>query len=170
MSPISDVTLRRLTADDAAVYRPFRLAALRATPAAFTSTWTEEEARPPGWSAQRLAANFILGAFGPDLCGTAGLSLPPRTQERHKATLFGMAVAASRGGRGIGRQLVEAILDHAAALPHVTQVILSVSEGNEAAVRLYRACGFTVYGREPRAVMIEGEAIAKLHMIRMLGS
>ncbi|MBN9531550.1 MAG: hypothetical protein J0H82_35460 [Alphaproteobacteria bacterium] len=48
------------------------------------------------------------------------------------------------------------------------QVILSVSAGNEAAERLYRGCGFEVYGREPRAVMMDGLAIAKLYMILML--
>jgi RimJ/RimL family protein N-acetyltransferase len=160
--------LRRLAAADASAYHAFRIAALRATPSAFTSTWQEEAARPLQWSIRRIETNFILGAFDGVLCGTAGLSVPVRLQERHKATLFGMAVAASHAGRGIGRRLVEAIISHAAGQPHVTQVILSVSAGNEAAERLYRGCGFEVYGREPRAVMMDGLAIAKLHMILML--
>lgn len=167
-SPISDVTLRRLTAGDVAVYRTFRLGALRATPSAFTSSWAEEEARSPAWSVQRLEANFILGAFAPDLCGTAGLSVPTRVQERHKATLFGMAVAAGVAGRGIGRRLVDGILAHAASLPHVRQVILSVTAGNASAERLYLGCGFTAYGREPRAVLVDGEFFDKLLMVRML--
>lgn len=167
--PISDIHLRRLTAADVALYRDFRIAALRATPSAFTSSWAEEAARPLSWSLQRLEANFILGAFDGDrLCGTAGLSVPARVQERHKALLFGMAVAASHGGRGIGRLLVDDLLGRAAAMPHVTQVTLSVTAGNPAAERLYRGCGFTVYGREPRAVCIGGEFFDKLLMVRML--
>ncbi len=169
--PISDIRLRRLVAADVALYRDFRIAALRATPSAFTSSWAEEAARPLPWSLQRLEANFILGAFdGERLCGTAGLSVSARIQERHKALLFGMAVAAGHGGRGIGRLLVDDLLARAAAMPHVTQVTLSVTAGNAAAERLYRACGFTVYGREPRAVCIDGEFFDKLLMVRMLAS
>lgn len=167
--PISDIRLRRLGADDVALYRDFRIAALRATPSAFTSSWDEEAARPLPWSLQRLETNFILGAFdGQVLCGTAGLSVSARVQERHKALLFGMAVPATHGKRGIGRRLVDDLLVRAAAMPHVRQVTLSVTAGNAAAERLYAACGFTIYGREPRAVFIEGEFFDKLLMVRML--
>ncbi len=141
---------------------------MRATPEAFTSTWAEEEARPLDWSLRRLEANFLLGAFAPELCGTAGLSVPTRLQERHKATLFGMAAAPGHAGQGIGRRLVAGILAHAATLPHVRQVILTVTAGNEAAERLYRTCGFETYGREPRAVFVDGRFFDKLMMVRML--
>ncbi len=96
--------------------------------------------------------------------------MPARAQERHKATLFGMAVAAGHAGRGIGRLLVDGILAHAATLPHVTQVILTVTAGNTVPERLYRACGFTTYGREPRAVFVDGRYFDKLMMVRMLRS
>lgn len=60
------------------------------------------------------------------------------------------------------RVLVEA--RHAGLL----QVVLTVSEGNGPAERLYRSCGFATFGREPRAVIVGGCAIAKLHMICIL--
>lgn len=172
MSPTDEtgVPVRRLHPDDAAAYRPFRLRELRRSPSAFTSTHTEESAHPLSWWVERLAGpDVVLGAFDAtaSLVGTAGLSLFTRRQERHKGTLFGMAVAAHVAGRGIGRQLVQEVLAEARCR-NLLQVALTVSAGNTVAGRLYRSCGFEVWGHEPRAVMVEGRAITKVHMVRIL--
>ena len=100
--------LRRLIRDDAAEYHAFRLAQLAASPTSFTSTAEEERAKPLSWAADRIAPSgclhdFILGAFDRAgvLVGITGLSVPEQLQARHKATLFGMAVAAEV--RGLNR-------------------------------------------------------------------
>jgi ribosomal protein S18 acetylase RimI-like enzyme len=169
------IAIRRLSVADAECYRAFRLAALEHTPTAFTSSHAEESSKPLSATAARLAAaqhgsGALLGAFtgARDLVGTAGLSVPAREQERHKGTLFGMAVAPEASGRGIGRSLVQQILRVAAEDDRLRQVILTVSEGNTAAIRLYASCGFTVWGREPQAVIVDGVPVAKLHMARIL--
>ncbi|MFJ7249794.1 GNAT family N-acetyltransferase [Kitasatospora sp. NPDC098652] len=171
------VTVRRLGVADAEPYRAFRLTALRETPTAFTSSHAEERDRPIAATLARLAdaeqgPGALLGAFDPDgtLLGTAGLRVGRRGQERHKATLYGMAVARPAGGRGIGRALVDGVLAVAAEDGLLRQVLLTVSEGNEPALRLYTACGFRVWGREPAAVLVDGRPVAKLHMIRPLGA
>ncbi|TDD72917.1 GNAT family N-acetyltransferase [Actinomadura rubrisoli] len=168
------VVLRRLGEDDAERYRAFRLRALRDFPAAFTSSFEEESARPLSATVRRLVPpgrpdDAVLGAFDAagDLVGSAGIAVPPRRQERHQATLFGMAVAPHAGGQGVGRALVERILEIAASAG-LLQVGLTVSEGNLPAERLYRSCGFEVWGREPRALLVGGRPVAKLHMVRML--
>ncbi|MEU8513491.1 GNAT family N-acetyltransferase [Kitasatospora sp. NPDC048722] len=171
-SEADGVTVRLLGAGDAEVYRTFRLEALRETPEAFTSSYEEERAKPVAASVRCLAEGAVLGAFAADggLIGTAGLRMRARSQERHKATLFGMAVARAAGGRGVGRSLVERTLELASARDELKQVLLTVSEGNEAALRLYTSCGFEVWGREPRAVLAGGRAVTKLHMVRFLDS
>ncbi|WP_433432486.1 GNAT family N-acetyltransferase [Nonomuraea sp. CA-141351] len=173
--PPERITVRRLTVEDAEEYRSFRLEALRHAPSAFTSSYGEESTKPLSATIERLAAvgrphDAVVGAFdsGSNLLGIAGLAVPARRQERHKATLFGMAVAPHATGQGIGKVLVRRVLDLAAAIDGVVQVCLTVSEGNLPAERLYSSCGFQVWGREPRAVIIDGTAIAKLHMVRML--
>ncbi|MFH9347810.1 GNAT family N-acetyltransferase [Kitasatospora sp. NPDC017646] len=167
--------IRRLGVADAEPYRAFRLAALRGTPSAFTSGYAEERAKPITDTIRRLAEaehgpGVLLGAFGDDgaLVGTAGLRVKQRSQERHKATLYGMAVAGPAGGRGIGGALVDRALAVAADDARLRQVLLTVSEGNEPALRLYTSRGFEVWGREPRAVLVDGRAVAKLHMVRLL--
>ncbi|MFI6741012.1 GNAT family N-acetyltransferase [Nonomuraea sp. NPDC050451] len=168
------VTVRKLGVDDAAEYRAFRLEALRAAPTAFTSSYEEESAKPLSATIERLATagrpdDAVVGAYDAGrLVGIAGLSVPVRRQERHKATLFGMAVSAHATGRGIGKVLVQRVLEIAAAVDGLAQVGLTVSEGNLPAERLYRSCGFEAWGREPRAVIVGGRSIVKLHMVRML--
>ncbi|MER7842491.1 GNAT family N-acetyltransferase [Kitasatospora sp. NPDC096077] len=171
------VTVRRLGVADAEPYRAFRLTALRETPSAFTSGYAEERAKPLAATLARLAGaeqgpGALLGAFGPDgiLLGTAGLRVGRREQERHKATLYGMAVARAAAGRGIGRALVDRVLAVAAEDGRLRQVLLTVSEGNEPALRLYTSRGFEVWGREPRAVLVDGRPVTKLHMIRPLAA
>jgi len=170
-----DIVIRRLGVADAEDYRAFRLTALRETPTAFTSSFVEENSKPLSATVARLAAfepgpGALIGAFNPtgELIGSAGLDIPGRRQERHKATLFGMAVLGTATGRGVGRVLVQRILQIAKADEKLYQVALTVSEHNEPARRLYTSCGFAVWGREPRAVVVDGTAIAKLHMLHML--
>jgi RimJ/RimL family protein N-acetyltransferase len=79
-----------------------------------------------------------------------------------------MAVAPCATGQGIGKALVRQILDLAAGVGGLVQVVLTVSEGNQPTERLYRSCEFEVWGREPRAVIVDGHPVAKLHMVRML--
>ncbi len=171
-SPAKAIAIRRLAERDAAAYRHLRLETLRETPAAFTASYVEEVERPLPWTVARLtlpAPNCTLGAFLADskLVGIAGLGVPDRMQERHKGMLFGMAVARESRGLGIGRALVQSVLEEA-RLAGLTQLVLLVSEGNTGAERLYRSLGFTEWGREPRAAVVEGRAVNKLHMIRMI--
>lgn len=163
------ISLRVLGSADASEYRAFRLEALRLTPAAFTSTYVEAVDQPLELMVQRLTTDVTLGAFdGERLVGIAGMTVGRRQQVRHKATLFGMAVAPEVKGKGVGKALVTRIIELATATDGLRQVVLTVSEGNVAAERLYRSCGFEQWGREPAAVVVDGLPVAKLHMIRWL--
>jgi RimJ/RimL family protein N-acetyltransferase len=169
------ITVRKLKAADAAEYRQFRLCALRDSPTAFTSSFAEEAAKPLRVTVERLEPagrphDAVFGAVdgAGTLVGTAGLAVYPSAHERHKGRLFGMAVAQPVTGRGIGRLLVRHVLDNAAAIDGLLQVGLTVSEGNRPAERLYQSCGFEVWGREPRAIVVAGEPVAKLHMVHTL--
>jgi ribosomal protein S18 acetylase RimI-like enzyme len=163
-----------LTREDAVPYRDFRLAALQQSPTAFTSSYAEERQRPLAWTRDRLAAvgcapDLLLGAFDASdrLVGTAGLAVPWRSQERHLGMLFGMAVAPELFGQGIGRRLVAEIIDHAVRVD-LAQVELTVSEDNTAAAGLYTSYGFRVWGRQERAVIVDGRPVTKLHMVKMI--
>lgn len=160
--------IRRLTPADADAYRALRLRALRDHPEAFTSSWEEDCAKPPADSAARLASpqQRHWGAFdGATLQGIVGLELLPRAKERHKGHVVGMYVAPECAGKGVGKALLAAVLAAAEDLG-LSDLVLTLSEGNAAALRLYQAAGFVAFGTEPRAIRVDGRAIGKIHMHR----
>jgi RimJ/RimL family protein N-acetyltransferase len=162
--------LTRLAPEHAAEYRAFMLHAYAQHADAFTSSAGERALLPLVWWQARLtpaidADEMVFGALlDATLVGVAGLSFEKREKARHKATLFGMAVADAAQGRGLGRQLVDMVLDHARARAGVSVVQLTVTEGNHAAEALYRRCGFVPFGVEPMAVKVGESYVSKIHM------
>ena len=161
--------LHRLTAADAAAYRDLRLQGLHDHPEAFGASWADEAARPLPWFADRLDRNAVFGADGADggLAGVAGLVIPESPKLRHKGTLWGMFVRPEAQGAGLGRVLVAGVLAHAGTV--VEEVQLTVGACNEAAVRLYSGAGFRTYGRELRALKLDGRYYDSLLMARPVG-
>ncbi|HTQ34656.1 MAG TPA: GNAT family N-acetyltransferase [Stellaceae bacterium] len=150
------VTLRRLTAEDAALYRDIRLEGLTNSPEAFASTFESEQERPPEWFAARLTDAHVLGAFTDGrLVGVAGFYVQPGPKHAHKGMLWGMYVRPACRGAGVGRVLVEAIIAH--ARQHVELLQLFVVSDNLPARSLYARLGFTEYGIERHATKYLGE-------------
>lgn len=163
--------IRRLARGDAPAYRNLMLEAYAAHPEAFTASVEEREVLPLAWWERRAsgdddAEEITLGAFddGGQLVGVAGLRTMKRPKTRHKADLYGMYVQAGHTGRGIGRALVDAVLDEARARAGLRIVQLTVTEGNREARSLYERCGFVSFGVEPYAIAVDGGHAAKVHM------
>lgn len=162
--------VRRLVPAQAGAYRALMLDAYARHPDAFTSSVAQREALPLSWWENRLdsglqALELVLGAFAGDtLAGVAGLSFESRDKVRHKATLFGMYVPDAHRRAGLGQSLVQAALAQARARAGVRQVLLTVTQGNQAAQGLYERCGFRAFGVEPRAVAVGDGHVDKVHM------
>ena len=151
-------TIRALGPDDADAYRRIRLDALRLHPEAFGAAYEDEMQLDLARFAERLATTGLtrFGGFAQaEPVGLVGLQIPAGAKERHKAHLFSMYVDAAHRRSGLAQQLVEAVISgarHAGAI--VLQ--LSVTVGNAPAQRLYRRMGFSVYGVERRAFLVDG--------------
>ena len=148
------------------------LEAYAAVPDAFTSTAEERANEPDAWWAQRIAGpperGAAYGAFlsGDKLCGAVAVEYASKPKTAHKAHLIGMYVRSARRGRGFGRALVDAVLDHARQRPGTETITLTVTEGNDAAIALYAACGFVEFGQEPMAIRGADGFKTKVHMWR----
>ncbi|HEY3910760.1 MAG TPA: GNAT family N-acetyltransferase [Stellaceae bacterium] len=154
MSP-AEVKIRRLLAEDAALYREIRLEALERDPDAFGSTFGEESAEPLQWFADQIADSTMLGAFdGDDLLGIVGFFTRHARKEAHKGVLWGMYVRPRARSGGLGKRLVEAVIDHARQCVEVVQ--LNVIRDNEPAHRLYARLGFVEYGLERNSLKQNG--------------
>lgn len=161
------MNIRRLKAGDAQAYRQLMLQAYALHPQAFTSSVTERAKLPINWWESRLGSrlDILLGAFvEQDLVGIVGLALEPQEKARHKALLFGMYVADKQRQRGLGYQLVQAALAEARRHRFLRLVQLTVTVGNDPAVKLYQRCGFVLYGLEPMAICVGDEYHDKIHM------
>ena len=156
--------VRLLTPADATLYRSLRLRALREHPDAFTSSWEEDRDQPLEAAAARLAQHAFWGAYrGGELYGMVGLERESRAKNRHKATVVGMYVAPEVARQGAGRALMQALLAHAREAG-VQSLVLTVTDGNAAATRLYESVGFRGFGIEPDAIRVEGRSCSKNHM------
>ena len=151
--------VRRLAETDAQALRRLRLEALMMTPEAFLSSHEEEAERPSDWfraAARGTARNASFGAFDDDgsLVGMAGFVAGERLKDRHKGTLVAVYVQPGFRGRGLARQLVRAVIAHAAGKVVVLQA--TVGAANTSARELYAALGFVRYGTEPKAMLVDG--------------
>ena len=104
------------------------------------------------------------------LVAMAGISRETRAKQRHRSSIWGVYVSPAHRGRGFGRSVVAACVDHASTWPKIEWVTLSVSAEGEAARSLYESLGFTTWGTEPDALRIDGAAIAQHHMVLRLST
>lgn len=158
--------IRRLAVPDVSAYRALRLRALREHPEAFTSSYEEDAAQPLQVTEARLASSSFAawGAFeGDALLGMIGLERERRSKNRHKGTVVGMYVAPEALGLGLGRELLAALVAHARETG-LQSLVLTVTEGNAPAQRLYEGAGFRSFGVEPDAIRVGGQSFGKNHM------
>lgn len=142
---------------------------------AFTSTAEDRKAEPESFWVKRIAdptgMSAALGAFEADeLVGTVALEFSAKPKTKHKALVIGMYVAPAYRGMKTGRALLSAALDHAKNRAGVLLVTLTATEGNEAAINLYQAASFKVFGVEPMAILTPSGYKAKVHMWLPLSS
>ena len=163
----ADIEIRRLGAGDAETFRDIRLEALARNPEAFGSTFEAEKEKPLSWFSDRLGVSHVHGAFhAATLIGIAALVIQQSAKMAHKGALVSMYVQPQARRLGVGRRLVEAIID--TARRHVELVQLTVVTGNEAALRLYTGLGFVQYGLEKKALKQGGRYYDEILMAKDL--
>ncbi|MDM7884634.1 GNAT family N-acetyltransferase [Curtobacterium sp. RHCKG23] len=140
------IELRRVTAEDWAVWRPVRLAALADAPQAFGSRLGDWQDAPEHRWRTRLSlpgAVDLLAVEDDDVVGMA--SGVPDADDPALAELVSMWVAPDARGRGTVALLVDAIARSLTA-QGVEQLELSVMPDNDRARRAYERIGFTATG------------------------
>lgn len=167
--------IRPLKTEDASAYRALMLEGYRLASDAFTSAPEERSNESLIWWEHRVqdpnGLSRAFGAFdGGVLVGTVALECSAKVKTRHKAVIVGLYVSATVRQCGLGLGLIETAIAHARTLTHVTMLSLTVTEGNEPAIRLYASLGFQSFGIEPRAIFNGTDYKSKIHMYLILSS
>jgi RimJ/RimL family protein N-acetyltransferase len=167
----NDAIIRLLTENDAQAYANLRREALLDSPLAFASSpgddiaSTVESVRE---ILQRGPDSIIFGAFSNHLVGSAGMYRDKHLKSAHKAHLWGMYVTPDFRRKGVGVQLVDAVVQYARTRPGVRWLHLAVSSAAPEAKRLYERAGFQSWGTEPEALRHEDHVVDEYHMALQL--
>ncbi|MBT7648809.1 MAG: GNAT family N-acetyltransferase, partial [Rhodospirillaceae bacterium] len=144
-----------------------RLEALEGHLESFGARLEDESSKALDEVGQRLDRSAVFGVFDGDvLAGVAGWYAMPGAKQAHRGALWGMYVRPGHRHRGIGKMLVDQVIDDATGT--VEQMHLSVVVGNTAAMGLYKSTGFTSYGVEPHAAKIGDTYVDEVLMVRPL--
>ena len=167
------ISVRQLTAADVESLRELRLEGLRLHPEAFGSTYDFEKDQPldryTGWPTN----SAVFGAYqNSELIGTASFTQFSGLKDSHKGLLRAMYVRPTHRRSGAGRQLVQAIIEH--ARQKVEQLQLAVVSTNQPALRLYQSFGFRQYCLERNALkhnnLYSDEILMSLDLTSLLSS
>jgi ribosomal protein S18 acetylase RimI-like enzyme len=144
------ITIEPITHENKELFKAVRLCALQESPSAFGSTYARESefsesewmARLERWSGVKGVG--FLAMDGPAPCGIAGSLLD--LENTICAQLVSMWTAPTHRRRGVGRLLVNAVLDWAKQR-EVKTLLLMVTSTNDSAKRFYEQLGFAMTGR-----------------------
>lgn len=159
-----------LRKENAEAYQKLRLAGLRDTPSAFTSSVEEESGLALETVGERLIATpdrFLLGAFVDHgmLAGVVGVEREAKRKLSHKAYVWGVYVDPGQRRRGLGRSLLLRAIEMATEMSGLRQLNLGVNAANFAAMSLYEELGFRPFGRERDFLQVDGVFHDEIHMV-----
>jgi GNAT superfamily N-acetyltransferase len=162
---MADVAVRPVAVSAWRTMRDVRLAALQDAPDAFGSSYEREVAfTQDDWLSRITRGPSFFAYTGGQDAAPAGMvgAFEPRPRA---AELVSMWVRPQARGQGVGRALVEAVLQWARDQGH-DSVHLWVTETNDPARRLYERCGFALTGeRQPLPSHQEYAEVAMLRRI-----
>jgi len=156
--------IKKLEKNDWKKWKEIRLEALKKSPDSFLSSFEEESKNSDEFWLEQLEQSLKFGYFIDDkIIGCCVLSIEKAAKIAHTATVFGMYVKDSNRGSGIGLALVDFVKIYAKQ-NCIKHLYLGCNAQNFSAIKLYRKCGFKVYGTRPDPAFI-GNA---LHILRLI--
>lgn len=145
-------------------YKTLRLHALMQDPYAFGRTYEEDAMLPDAvWKqqlkdAQEGKTSYMLFAERAGiLVGMSGAIIDEGAITQHRAKIISVYVAPESRDKGIGSQLLNALLEKLSNDPRIVIVYLLVNEHQESALKLYQTANFKQVGTFENAFAHKGQ-------------
>jgi putative acetyltransferase len=107
---------------------------------------------------------FLVVIVDQKIIGTADFSNYRDSKRAHRGGL-GISIHKAYRGEGIGKKVMEVIIDNARAFHSIEYIELDVMEENKAAFQMYKGLGFEVVHRTPQAYQLsEGNYTSNIMM------
>ncbi|MCW5659664.1 MAG: GNAT family N-acetyltransferase [Burkholderiaceae bacterium] len=166
---MADVLIRRVRANDAEgmarlMGDPDTLGHLLQLPYPSVEAWRTRLAE---WDQPGRSDLLLVAEADGALVGNAGLNPVGQALRRRHAMGLGIAVASDWRRRGVGSQLLAALLDTADRWLGCLRIELTVYTDNAAAIALYRKFGFEVEGTHRAFALRDGRYVDALAMARL---
>ncbi|WP_133407662.1 GNAT family N-acetyltransferase [Parashewanella tropica] len=117
----------------------------------------------------KLPENFhsLVAEIDGKIVGQVGMEVFTRPRRKHVANL-GMGVCESARGQGVGK----ALLKEAQKLAHdwlaVSRIEIEVYTDNQAAIALYKSCGFEIEGTAKNYAFRDGQYVDAFYMASLI--
>jgi ribosomal protein S18 acetylase RimI-like enzyme len=164
-----NITYKTLSSSHLDKYRAIRLECLKNYPQNFGSLY-EDELQSTQLKFDKIitednGTDFLYGAFDEEnLVGICGCIQEKRTKTKHIAEISQMYVSPTYNGKGIATKLMENVMEKAFSNNDTEQIILAVSNSNDAAIHLYKKLGFVQYGFLENYMKYEGNYVSQVFM------
>ena len=163
--------IKKLSNADVDMFKAIRLEALRNEPENYASHARDwEDLSPQDWLLRMSDCTVFVALKEGVPVGIMALMPNRPSKMAHRATLIMVYVRKSERGTGLAARLLGKITQYANELG-VSQIELTVSAENSAAVQFYLKQGFSQVGYIPAGLRHEGRDIDELLMLlRVQGS
>lgn len=144
-------------------YREIRLEALKNTPTAFGSSYTEELEKPGAkWKdrlkeseTNNLSSTFFAILDGNPI-GMMTIFREDKEKTKHKANLVGVYVKKEYRGKGVSAKLLEKTISWCKSKEDIKKIQLGVNTKNIPAIRFYQKNGFEITGTMKQELQVDG--------------
>lgn len=170
-----DVTISKLNIDEWSKYKKLRLEALKNEPSSFGSSYEDSLKLPDDtWKEQLQKSRdenssvMFFAKDGDRLVGMIGAFWQSKEKTKHIGNIFGVYVDSKYRGKGIGKLLMEAILNKLDNMPQIEKIKLGVVTQQTPALKLYEKYGFKSIGKCVKELKVEGRYCDEYLMERFI--
>lgn len=160
----NDIIIEPISQQYSEQFKKLRLESLQNEPTAFLATF-EDESKVPEEKWQSRIENSLKGETGVTIIardgekavGLVGIQFLQHPKNRHIVHIWGTYTAPAYRGKGIGKQLIQKVIDIAKAKPEIKKIKIEVNPDQSAAHNLYKKLGFQEIGTAKMELFVDGK-------------